>query len=111
LAGGDLVNAIEIVDAVRQHGATLALEGGRLVVQGAGAPMPAELRDELGAHKAEVMIALGCPIDRTVASIVADIRPHLPAALMALPDDRLLALVNWHIIAAFETAIRRLGER
>jgi hypothetical protein len=100
------MNAIEIVEQVRSHRADLALVDDRLVVCGAADPLPDELRQALSDHKAELMIALGSPIDRTAASIIADIRPHLPKALRQLPDDRLLVLVNWSIIAAFEKAVR-----
>jgi hypothetical protein len=95
------MNALELVDAVRRHGAELAVEQGQLVVRGNGAPLPDTVREELRTHKAEVLVALGEPLDRTVAGILTDIRPHLSPALQRLPDDRLLVLVNWNILTSF----------
>ncbi len=46
-----------------------------------------------------------------VASILAELRPQLPVALRRLDDRRLLALVNWSIIAAWEATIRRASQR
>jgi hypothetical protein len=42
-----------------------------------------------------------------VQGILDFIRPHLGPTLQALPDGRLLALVNWHIIAAWQAAMRK----
>jgi hypothetical protein len=105
------MNAIEIIAAVREHGAHVSVERDQLVVRGAGSSLPAEIRAELAAHKMEVMIALGEPIDRTVGGILSDIRPHLSPALRQIPDDRLLVLVNWSIITAFDKAIRTATSR
>ena len=103
------MNALEIVDAVREYGASLAIQDGELVVRGTGQRLPEDLRAEVVEHKAELLIALGCPFDSTVAGIVADIRPHLSPALQRLPDSKLLALINWHIISAWEQAIQKLA--
>ena len=100
------MNALEILDQVRGLGASLEVDDGQLLVRGSGERLPDELRQALRDHKAEIMVALGVPFDRTVAAILGDIRPHLSAALRNLPDDKLLALVNWNIIAAWEKAIR-----
>ena len=53
-------------------------------------PLPDELQQEVRAHKAELLIALGVPMDQTVASILGDLRPYLPQSLQRLADDRLL---------------------
>ena len=103
------MNALEIIQALRQHGAELAIEAGDLVVQGRGPKLPDQLRDELAIHKADLMVALGCPIDRTIASVMNDIRPHLPPSLRQLPDDRLLILVNLSIIQAWCKAVERVN--
>jgi len=105
------VNALEIVRAVQEHGATLALEGGRLLVKGSGERLPSDLRVELARHKTEVLVALGCPMDKALVNILEELRPNLSPALRALPDEKLLALVNWHIIAAWEKTISRLHQR
>ena len=109
MGGGDSVNALEIVDAVRRCGADLVVADGQLRVRGTGAPLAAELRDEIRAHKAELLVALGEPMDRTVGAILADVRPYLAPALRELPTGQLVALVNWNIIAAWNKAMRELG--
>jgi len=101
------MNALEIVDTVRRHGAELTVQDGQLVITGSGPPLPDAVRQELRAHKAELLVALGEPLDRTIAGILADIRPYLSPALRSLPDDRLLALVNWNIMAAWNASVRR----
>jgi hypothetical protein len=100
------MNAIEIIERVREHEADLALVDDHLVVRGWAEPLPEELKEAIAKHKGELMVALGEPANHTIAVILADIRPHLPKALQRLPDDKLLALVNWSIIAAFEKAVR-----
>jgi hypothetical protein len=100
------MNAAEIIERVRAHDADLLIREDRLVVRGRGDKLPDDLQRELREHKGELMVALGEPANHTIAVILADIRPHLPKALQRLPDDKLLALVNWSIIAAFEKAVR-----
>ena len=104
------MNAIEVIRRVEARGGSLRVEGQDLKVT-APAPLPGHLLAEVRACKPAVMIALGAPMDITVAGILRDIRPYLAPTLTQLPDDRLLALVNWHIIAAWETAIRKAGSR
>ena len=103
------MNAVEIIEKVREHDAELVVEKDRLLVRGRASPLPDDLRQALQEHKAELMVALGVPLDRTVAFVLAELRPHLPKALRGLPDDRLLVLVNWSIMAAFDKAIREAG--
>ena len=103
------MNAVEIIEKVREHDAELVVENDRLLVRGRASPLPDDLRQALRDHKAELMVALGVPFDRTVAFVLAELRPHLPKPLRGLPDDHLLVLVNWSIMAAFEAAIREAG--
>ena len=105
------MNALEIVHAVSDYGASLELQDGQLIVRGSGPRLPEELRQMIQEHKAEIMVALGVPLDQTVAGILKEIRPYLSPVLRKLPDDRLLALVNWNIIAAWNRATRESGER
>jgi len=100
------MNAADIIQQIRAHDAELVLDEDRLIVRGKGPRLPEELQAALREHKAEVMIALGAPIDRTVAAILNELRPHLPPSLKQLPDGHLLMLVNWSIIAAFESSVR-----
>ena len=107
--GGPGLNALEIIEKVREHDADLVLQGEKLIVQGSGERLPDDLRAELRMHKTEIMVALGAPIDRGVKEILGELRPNLTPELRNLPDDKLLVLVNWTIIAAWEKTIRRLG--
>jgi hypothetical protein len=101
------MNALQIIEQVRAHDAELVLDSDRLVIRGRGARLPDDLHAALREHKAEVMIALGAPLDRTVAGILAELRPTLPESLRGLPDASLLAMVNWTIIHAWEKTIRQ----
>ncbi len=102
------MNAIDLIEQVRAHKADLVVENDRLIVRGRGEPLPDDLQAALSEHKAELMIALGTPFDPTVAAVLADVRPHLPASLRRLPDGKLLVLVNWSIINAWNAAARKL---
>jgi hypothetical protein len=99
------MNAIELIETVRSFNVELVLEEDKLVLRGSGERLPEELRDQLVEHKAELLIALGAPMDRTIAGILDEIRPHLPVALSRLPDSKLLALVNWSLIHAWGKAV------
>src|SRR3989304_1612913 len=103
------MNALDVIGRVEARGGSLRLDGNELKIS-APAPLPQELVAEVAEFKAAIMIALGAPLDMTVASILADIRPYLAPALKKLPDDRLLALVNWNIINAWDNAVRKAGE-
>ena len=98
---------IGIAQAVQELGATLLVEHGQVVIRSHG-PLPDGLQQEVRAHKAELLIALGVPMDQTVASILGDLRPFLPQSLQRLADDRLLALVNWSIMAAWGRALNEV---
>ena len=104
------MNALEIVERVRAHQADVVVEHGQLVVRGRGERLPDELREALREHKAELLPALGESQDGVIASILADIRPHLPPALRAQPDSSLLVLVNWSILHAWGKTVRELSD-
>ena len=82
------MNALGIAQAVHELGGTLLVEHGQVVVRSHG-PLPDELQREVRAHKAELLIALGVPMDQTVASILGDLRPLSaavpPAVVRRLP--------------------------
>jgi len=103
------VNALDVIRQVQTHGGQLVLADGSLRVR-APEPLPGEVMAALAEHKASVMVALGAPLDAIVATLLLELRPHLPKPLQALSDDRLLVLVNWSIITAFEKAIRQATE-
>lgn len=101
------MNALDVIRQVQTHGGQLVLADGSLRVR-APEPLPDDVMAALAEHKASVMVALGAPLDAVVSEILEDIRPHLPKSLRHLPDDRLLALVNWSIIAAWGKSARVL---
>ncbi len=102
------MNALGIAQAVQELGATLVVEHGQVVIR-SHTPLPEGLQQEIRAHKAELLIALGEPMDQTVATILGDLRPYLPQSLQRLSDDRLLALVNWSIMAAWGRAHKEVS--
>ena len=107
------MNAISIIESVRKNGGSIVLDDeGRLKVRGvgkSGETLPEELRKALSEHKAELMIALGCAIQPTLAQILEELRPQLPPSLQRLADDKLLALMEWSIIHTWEQSIQKLG--
>jgi hypothetical protein len=105
------MNALEIIDRVRSLGADVYVEESRLMVRGAGEPLPDDLRQALKESKAEILVALGEPMDEVLRGVLEDIRPHLAKELQQLPAAKLAILVNWHIIAAWNHAARSLKQR
>ena len=100
------MNALEIVFQVRAYNADIVLEEHGLVIRGTGSSLPDDLQAAVFDHRAELMIALGAPWDRAVASILAEIRPKLSPVLQELPDHKLLVLVNTNIMNAWFKSIR-----
>ena len=103
------MNALEVLRQVEAHGGHVLLDGEELRVR-ASKPLPDHLMAALTQMKGSIMIALGAPLDTVVSGILNDIRPELPPSLQRLPDDKLLALVNWSMIAAFDRAVAKVGQ-
>ena len=104
------MNALEVIETVRALDADIFVESNRLIVRGKGERLPDDVRSALKQHKAEILIALGAPYDATLAEVLSDIRPHLLPALQALPDSKLLLLVNLSMMQAFNKAVRSVQE-
>ena len=102
------MSALDVIRRVEACGGRLTVENGALKLR-APAALPEDVMQAVSAEKPAIMITLGAPLDVTVANILDDIRPHLSPALRCLPDSKLLALVNWHIIAAWNAALREVG--
>ncbi len=102
---------LEVIRRVEVLGGKLFVdEGGKLRVQ-APEPLPQPLMEEISAEKAAIMVALGTPMNTVIHSVLGEIRPFLPQSLGRLSDDRLLALVNYSVIAAWHRAIEKAGEK
>jgi hypothetical protein len=99
------VNAIDIIERVRAHDAELVLDDRRLILRGHGARLPDELSEAVRQHRWEILAALGAPHDVVVADLLGAIRPYLAPSLQSLPDNKLLALVNWHMMHALARAV------
>ena len=101
------MSALDVIRRVQMLGGRLVLDDQQLKLQSAR-PLPEDVVEAVSREKAAIMVALGAPLDAVVSNILADIRPHLPPSLRQLSDDRLLVLVNWSILAAWETAIQKV---
>jgi hypothetical protein len=88
-----------LIAQARRYG-RLELKDRKVVVEGR---FPSALLEELRARKEDVRKAL------LVASAVSEIRPHLSPTLRDLPDEKLLALVSWHVIATWERRIHKVA--
>ena len=53
----------------------------------------------MGPRTRAMLLTFG--LGTVVGAVLEEIRPELPPSLRKLPDDRLLVLVNWSIIAAW----------
>ena len=102
------MNALDIIEQVREHDAELVVEENKLIVRGKGERLPEDLHAALREHKAEIMVALGAPFDAAIASILDEMRPYLPPAVKRLSDRNLLALVNWSMVHAWNKAAASL---
>jgi hypothetical protein len=99
------VNALEIIERVREHDAELVVDDRRLVLRGRGQRLPEDLSAAIRQHRWEILTALGAPRDAVLDDLLGAVRPHLAPSLQALPDDKLLALVNWHLMHALARAV------
>ena len=105
MGGHCQMSALDLIRRVEALGGRLVLDNGQLKVR-AKAPLPEELTAAVSEEKAAIMVALGAPLDTVISEVLKDVRPYLTKSLKRLPDDRLLVLVNWSIMAAWEKAIR-----
>lgn len=101
------MSALDVIRKVESLGGRLVLDDGTLKLQ-ADAPLPDEIAVEVSELKASIMVALGAPLDTVVSNVLEELRPHLSPAMQRLPDDRLLVLVNWNIITAWNASIKKL---
>ena len=104
------MSALDVIRRVEVLGGRLVLDGKSLRLQ-ADQDLPDQVVADVAEQKASIMIALGAPIDTVVGSVLEEMRPQLPKSLRQLPDDRLLVLVNWSIIAAWEKTIRKFSQK
>lgn len=109
MGSGDNVTALALIRQVEALGGKLLLDDGCLKLQAAG-PLPDVVVAAVTEQKVAIMVALGAPLDTVVGQILAEVRPYLPKSLARLSDDQLLALVNWSIIGAWNTAVRKADQ-
>ena len=101
-------SAFELLQRVRLLGGSISVRGGDVEIE-APSPLPEDLVSQIKEQKPAVMVALGAPFDDAVASILSELRPNLPPGLRNLPDGKLLVMVNWTIMAAWQRTIEKLG--
>jgi len=94
----------------------LQILGGELILENDGhdlrvkapCPLPQELWEALCENKLAIMATMAVPLDTAATVILTSIRDFLPPALRRLPDERLLILVNYSILAGWQETIRRM---
>ena len=102
------MSALDVIRRVEMLGGRLVLDGKSLRLQ-AQNELPGQVVADVSEEKAAIMVALGAPIDTVIGAVLDEIRPELSPALRKLPEDRLLVLVNWSIIAAWQKKVQDLG--
>jgi hypothetical protein len=100
------MSALDVIRRVETLGGRLLADSDGLRLQ-ASEPLPDELVAEVGREKIAIMLALGAPFNVAIASVLTELRPCLPPSLRSLPDERLMILINWSIMAAFDRAIMK----
>ena len=104
------MSALDVIRRVEMLGGHLVLDGESLRLQ-ADSVLPENVVAEVSENKPAIMVALGAPIDTVIGSVLEELRPELPPALRKLTDDKLLIMVNWSIIAAWQKAAGRMQQR
>ncbi len=104
------MNPIELIKEVEKLGGTVSVENGQIVIDSPRS-LPTDLIEQITQEKPSLMVALGAPIEPTIATILEDIRPHLPVAIRSLPANKLLIMVNWSIMAAWGKAVQKIPVR
>jgi hypothetical protein len=104
------MSALDVIRRVETLGGRLVLEPDGLRLQ-AASPLPDDLVADVGREKVAIMLALGAPLSAAITSVLGELRPYLATPLRNLPDDRLIILINWSIMAAYEKAVQRFAVR
>lgn len=104
------MRALDVIRRVEMLGGHLVLDGKSLRLQ-ADSELPDSVVADVSEHKPAIMVALGAPIDTVISAVLEEVRPGLPPSLRKLPDDRLLVLVNWSIIAAWQKTAANLDTK
>jgi hypothetical protein len=104
------MNALDLIRRIESLGGRIELESDGLRLH-ASTPLPDELVEAVGKQKVAIMLALGAPLNTAITSALAEVRPYLSPSLRRLSDDRLLILVNWSIMSAFDRAVVEVSRR
>jgi len=115
-------DAATLIKQATELGASLQVQEGRLKWK-APSPLPADLVEAMRQHKQQIISLLQTkpgPSSATdsgaqvaidsIAEALTDLRPYLPRALRQLPDQQLLALVNWAILVAWSKMLEKPGD-
>jgi len=101
------MNAIELIKEVEKRGGKVSLQDGQVVIDSKRS-LPADLIEQFKQEKPSILVALGAPMEPTIVTIIDEIRPHLPPAIRSLPAGKLLIMVNWSILAAWNKAAQKI---
>ena len=100
------MNAIDIVDRVRKLGAELLVESKQVRVR--GGRLPDDLQQEVDEHSADLIIALGTPIDEVASAVLDEMRVDLPPNLAKLPGPKLWLLTRLALASSWSAGVHRL---
>jgi hypothetical protein len=103
-------NAFQLIQQVHAHGGDVCIDGNDLQIT-APLPLPDDLVAALRAQKPAVMIALGATFDHAIESILPELKENLPPSLRGMADSKLLVMVNWSIMAAWQRTLQNLEIR
>jgi hypothetical protein len=104
------MTALDVIRRVERLGGSIELEEDGLRLH-APSPLPDDVVAAVSKQKVAIMLALGAPLNTAITSALGEVRPHLSPSLRKLSDDRLLVLVNWSIMAAFDKAVMDVSRR
>ncbi len=104
------MEAAALLAKLRHHGLKISLAASDKVAISPSTLLTPELRQEILAHKPEVLALLSEEREATkeLRDALVSLRAHLPPSMVALNDEQLLALANWAILSALSKALERM---
>jgi len=109
-------NVAVIMEQVREHGITLKLVENKIQYFPKSA-MPTDLVECIRERKAEIIECLRqenrfsnqIPTPEQIAGVLSELRKYLSPNLQKLDDEKLLALVNWNYMLAWNRMKPQIG--